>query len=120
MRNKTTVLLTLVASLGLTSLYAVAAEGDVVAGKKLALDRNMGNCVACHAVPSDPTIEAAGNIGPPFATMKERFPDRAKLRAQIWDATAVKPDSVMPPFGRNKILTDQEIDQVVEYVESIK
>ena len=48
--------------------------------------------------------------------MKDRYSDRAKLRAQIWDATAMNPDSVMPPFGRNKIMTEQEIDLVTDYI----
>jgi len=120
MRIKTTASFILAAVLGLVNLNAVADENGADAGRKLAMDRNMGNCIACHAIPSDPKVEAAGNIGPPFVSMKERFPDRAKLRAQIWDSTAAKPDSVMPPFGRNKILTEQEIDQVTDYVESIK
>jgi len=116
MRIKITVLLSLVVSLGLASLNAAAADSEANAGLKLALDKNKGNCVACHAIPSDPKIEAAGNIGPPLAGIKERFPDRAKVRAQIWDATVANPESVMPPFGRNKVLTEQEIDQVTDYV----
>jgi L-cysteine S-thiosulfotransferase len=116
MRIKLAVVLSLVAFLGLASLNAVAADADADAGLKLALDKNKGNCVACHAIPSDPKIEAAGNIGPPLAGIKERYPDRAKLRAQIWDATVANPESVMPPFGRNKVLTEQEIDQVTDYV----
>jgi len=51
--------------------------------------------------------------------MKARYPDRDKLRARIWDETAVNPDSVMPPFGRNKILTEQEIDLVTDYVQGL-
>jgi L-cysteine S-thiosulfotransferase len=120
MRIKLTALLSVLVFLGLASLEAVAADNDVDAGRKLAMDKKMGNCIACHAIPSDPKVEAAGNIGPPFVAMKERFPDRAKLRAQIWDSTAAKPDSVMPPFGRNKILTEQQIDQVTDYIETIK
>jgi sulfur-oxidizing protein SoxX len=114
MRIKMTVLLSLAALLGLANLNAVAADAD--AGRKLAFDKNKGNCIACHAIPSDPKVEAAGNIGPALTGMKARFPDSAKLRAQIWDATVANPESVMPPFGRNKILTEQEIDQVIDYV----
>lgn len=114
MRIKSTILLSLIAVLGVTSLDA-AAE-NVEAGRKLALDRNKGNCIACHAIPSDPKVEAAGNIGPPLAGVKARYHSRAKLRAQIWDATVANPNSVMPPFGRNKILTKQEIDQVTDYI----
>ena len=56
------------------------------------------------------------NIGPPLTNMRQRFPDRAQLREQIWDATARNPDTVMPPFGKHKLLTDEEIDLVVDYL----
>ena len=113
MRIKTTILFSLIASLGLANMASAEEQAD---GRSLAFDNKKGNCLACHAIPGDPKAEAAGNIGPPLVNMKERYPDRAKLRAQIWDATAVKPDSVMPPFGMNKILTDKEIDLVTDYV----
>jgi sulfur-oxidizing protein SoxX len=57
-----------------------------------------------------------GNIGPPLIAMKARFPDKAKLRAQIWDATVANPNSIMIPFGRVKALSEEEIDMVVEYI----
>jgi len=116
MRIKLAVVLSLVAFVSLANLNALAADADADPGLKLALDKNKGNCVACHAIPSDPKIEAPGNIGPALTGTKALFPDRAKLRAQIWDATVANPDSVMPPFGRNKVLTEQEIDEVTDYV----
>ena len=48
--------------------------------------------------------------------MKARFPDKAKLRAQIWDATKANPNTIMPPFGRQQVLSEGEIDKIVEYV----
>jgi sulfur-oxidizing protein SoxX len=57
-----------------------------------------------------------GNIAPPLVAMNLRYPDKAKLRAQIWDATVANPGTIMPPFGRHQILTEEEIDEVVEYV----
>lgn len=120
MRIKTTIMFSLVASLGVASLGA-AAEGDngQATGRTLAFDRVKGNCLACHVIPGEPKAESPGNIGPPLVKMKERYPDRVKLRAQLWDATTVNPDSVMPPFGRNKILTEQEIDLVTDYVQGL-
>jgi sulfur-oxidizing protein SoxX len=51
--------------------------------------------------------------------MKARYPDKAKLRAQIWDATVKNPHSAMPPFGKHKALTEAEIDAVTEWVYSL-
>ena len=56
------------------------------------------------------------NIGPPIVQMRERFPDRAELRRQIWDPTRRNPQSVMPPFGKHQVLTEREIDLVLDYI----
>lgn len=109
------VLFFLIFSLGLIS-PSLAAEGDSATGQALAFDRNKGNCLACHAIPGDPKASSPGNIGPALSGMKSRFPDRAKLRAQIWDATVNNPRTSMPPFGKNKILTEPELDLVTDYI----
>lgn len=114
MRIKTTILFSLVTSLVIANLsYAAEEPAD---GKTLVFDRKKGNCIACHLIPIEKKAESPGNIGTPLVKMKERYSDRAKLRAQIWDATDNNPESVMPPFGRNKIMTDQEIDLVTDYI----
>ena len=105
-----------VGALLLTSIPASAADGAssiVEKGKAVAFDRKKGNCLACHMT-GDGTLP--GNIGPPLIGMKARFPDKAKLRAQIWDSTVANPNSIMIPFGRNRVLSEEEIDQIVEYV----
>ena len=85
----------------------------VTRGGCVILHRRKGNCMACHAVPG---AGAHGNIAPPLIGMKQRFPDPARLRAQIEDPRRFNPKTVMPPFGANGILTQQEIDQVVEFL----
>ena len=105
-----------IGALALSPLPATAAEGAsavVEKGKAVAFDRKKGNCLACHMM-DDGTLP--GNIGPPLVSMKLRFPDKAKLRAQIWDATVANPNSIMIPFGRYKVLSEEEIDQIVEYI----
>jgi sulfur-oxidizing protein SoxX len=93
---------------------AVAAEPSVVEqGKQIAFDRKKGNCLACHQIEGG---ALPGNIGPPLVAMAQRFPDKAKLHAQIWDSNRNNPNSMMPPFGRHEILTESEIEKVVEYV----
>ena len=92
------------------------AIADENKAQEVVFDRNKGNCLACHALPNDKAAKSPGNIGPALMEMKSRYPDRAKLRAQIWDATARNPNTAMPPFGKNKILTEEEIDMAVDYI----
>jgi sulfur-oxidizing protein SoxX len=104
------------AMLGVLTLSApaVAADaGTVAEGKKIVEDRKLGNCLACHQIEG---ANMPGNIGPPLVGMQARFPDKAKLRAQIWDSTKANPNTMMPPFGKHAILTDDQIDKVLEYI----
>ncbi|WP_084609708.1 sulfur oxidation c-type cytochrome SoxX [Sedimenticola selenatireducens] len=95
---------------------AMAPQVDpaiIAEGKAITMGRTKGNCLACHMIEEG---ESPGNIGPPLLAMKARYPDKAKLRAQIWDPTAVNPESAMVPFGRMQVLTEDEIDKIVEYI----
>lgn len=103
----------LVGAFMLTVAPSAIAASAVEQGKAVAFNRKKGNCLACHAM-DDGTLP--GNIGPPLISMKLRFPDKAVLRAQIWDATVNNPNSIMIPFGRNGVLSEAEIDQIVDYV----
>lgn len=106
----------LIALLMSTQLAIAADDSAIAAGKKIAFDRTKGNCLACHMIEGG---ELPGNIGPALVAIKARFPDKAKLRAQIWDSTRSNPNSIMPPFGRHEILTESEIDKVVEFIYSL-
>ncbi len=85
----------------------------VAAGKAIAWDRKGGNCLACHSMPAG---DSPGNLGPPLIAMQARFPDRQKLYDQIYDATQLNPASRMPPFGKYHILTEADINAVIDYL----
>ena len=87
--------------------------GQVLPGQSLAFDRGKGNCLTCHDIKGG---DAPGNLGPPLADMKSRFPDRKELAAIVFDETKRNPQTVMPPFGRNLILTDGEIEAIVDFL----
>jgi sulfur-oxidizing protein SoxX len=119
--STTTSIAALLGSLMLSPTMATAAEeakalSVVDEGKQLAFDNKKGNCLACHQIAGG---ELAGDIGPPLVGMQTRFSDKAKLRAQIWDPTTANVNSMMPPFGRHKVLTEDEIDKVVEFIYSL-
>ena len=100
---------------------AVAADkgkamSSVEKGKKIAMNKKTGNCLACHQFAG---AKLAGNIGPPLVAMKARFPDKKKLRALIWDKTASNPNTSMPPFGKHKILKDSDIDALADWAHTL-
>lgn len=107
---------TLLCSITIISGLSIASANDIEDGKKVAFDRKKGNCLACHMIPGG---SLPGNIGPPLIAMKDRFPSKAALRAQIWDPTVANPNTIMPPFGKHQILTEKEVDLVTEYIYSL-
>ena len=107
-------LATLLACAGMLPATAGAADANTIKlGKEVAYDRKKGNCLACHMM--DDGV-SPGDIGPPLIAMRARFPDRAKLRSQIWDAQMSNPGTRMPPFGKHQALSEKEIDAVVDYL----
>jgi sulfur-oxidizing protein SoxX len=91
-------------------------NGDVDAGKAIAMDRSKGNCIACHMIPGG---DSPGAIGPALIAIQTRYASKEEIARQIWDPTVKNPDVVMPPFGKHGILTDKEFVDVVEYVWSL-
>lgn len=100
---------------------ALAAEtpqtnGRIDEGRQLAHNFDKGNCLACHAAPTDPLAITKANIAPPLVGMRARFADRQALYDQIWDAAKRNPQTIMPPFGKHKILSDDEIELIIDYL----
>ena len=104
------------ASSTLLLALAVAAEpaaGDVAAGRELAFASARGNCIACHVIAG---AQQMGDLGPPLADMRARYPRRRELFRRIWDESAYNPATLMPPFGRHGILTPHEIELVIDFL----
>ena len=108
----------LLIGVSLSTSVAIAAESgnNLEEGKKLAFSRPKGNCLACHMIIGG---ESPGNFAPPLVAMKSRFPDREGLKEQIWDASQRNSETSMPLFGRYEILTEAELDKVVDYIHSL-
>ena len=93
--------------------WSQASAANVGEGEKLAFDRGKGNCLACHQISGG---DLTGNVGPALDHMKARFPDRKQLYDLIWDESKRNPQTVMPPFGTNHILTPDEINKVIDFL----
>jgi sulfur-oxidizing protein SoxX len=106
-------MLAIVAGLAASPARAQSAVAD---GQKLAFDRGKGNCLTCHVIKGG---DLPGTIGPELKDIKAKYPDRNELVAILFDETKRNPQSMMPPFGRNRILTDQEISAIVDFLQTL-
>ena len=102
------------------AMAAVAAgpahAQSVTEGQKLAFDRGKGNCLTCHVIEGG---DLPGTIGPELKDIKAKYPDRNELVAILFDETKRNPQTMMPPFGRNRILTEQEINAIVDFLQTL-
>ncbi len=93
---------------------AVRAQGaPASSGQAIAFDRTKGNCLACHTMRGS---DVPSNVGPELSDLKSRYPNRADLVAILTNEEARNPQTIMPLFGRNLILSPQEIEQVVDFL----
>ena len=103
-----------VVALALSAASAQAQSG-AAEGQKIAFDRGKGNCLTCHDIKGG---DLPGTIGPQLKDLKAKY-DRNELIAIVTDETKRNPQTVMPPFGRNRILTEQEINAVVDFLQTL-
>jgi sulfur-oxidizing protein SoxX len=92
------------------------AQTAVAEGQKLAFDRGKGNCLTCHVIKGG---EFPGTIGPELTNIKSKYPNRDDLVAILYDETRRNPLTVMPPFGRNRILSEKEINAIVDFLQTL-
>lgn len=92
-------------------------NGDAARGKLLATERAKGNCISCHLL-KDGT--QPGTRGPDLSKYGTWERTDAETYALVNDLRWRNPDTVMPPIGTNNILADQEIRDVVAYLQSSK
>ena len=92
-------------------------NGNAAKGKQIAQARDRGNCLACHVMPGG---SQPGTRGPDLSYFGSTGRGAAEAYAMVWDMRTVNPETLMPPFGTNEILTDQELRDVVAFLLSSK
>lgn len=110
--SKPALVLALLAAAGMA---APAQAQSAAEGQKLAFDRGKGNCLTCHVIKGG---DLPGTIGPALTDLKKKY-SRDELTAIVSDETKRNPLTVMPPFGRNRILTEKEISAVVDFLQTL-
>lgn len=100
----------------LASSTVWATQDAASAGKAIALNSAKGNCLACHAMPGIAENVLPGDVGMPLVNVKSLVKSKRELRAHIWDETRFNKETVMPPFGKHRILTEEEINEVTDFI----
>lgn len=105
--------------------------GDPANGRKVAIHRKKGNCLACHSMPI-PEQQFHGNIGPDLAGVASRYSE-GELRLRLVNPKVVNEDTIMPAFYKNDgytavlkkfkgktVISAQEVEDIVAYLMTLK
>ena len=108
-----------------------AVPGDPVRGRKVAVDRKLGNCLACHKLPI-PEQPFHGEVGPDLAGVADRYSE-GEIRLRIVDPKVLNSETIMPAFYRiqgfervmkkfqgKTMLNAQQVEDVVAYLMTLK
>ena len=110
-------------SLRLLFLACLLASTTAVAQAPSALDLfvrpDKGQCIACHQLPEGRGPATRSDVGPRLEGARMRAMGRDALRQSIVDPTVANPETVMPPFGRHRILERDEIERLVEFLHAL-
>jgi L-cysteine S-thiosulfotransferase len=105
--------------------------GDATRGRAIVANRQVGLCLLCHSGPF-PEERFQGNLAPPLDGAGARL-TAAQLRLRIADSQQVNATSIMPAYHRTAglqrvgkqwegqpVLTAQQVDDVVAFLETLK
>ena len=87
-------------------------QGDAERGEKIAINLRWGNCIACHVLPT----QDGGTIGPSLRQYAARQAPLDYTYQRLWDVRYYNPNAHMPVYGPNKVLTHQDIVDVMAYL----
>ena len=105
--------------------------GNSKKGRKLAVHRKKGNCLACHKMPI-PEQQFHGEIGPDLAGVGSRY-STGELRLLIVNPKVVNEDTIMPAFYKNTgfnavlkkfkgktVISAQDVEDIIAYLLTLK
>ena len=104
--------------------------GDPKNGRKLAINKKKGNCLACHVMPI-PEQQFHGEVGPDLSEVGANL-TVPEMRMRLVDPKVLNEGTIMPSFlkaGKTRvikkfagktILSPQEIEDVIAYLVTLK
>lgn len=109
----------------------VQAQASPQQGRAIVANRQLGLCLLCHSAPI-PEERFQGNLAPNLQDLVQGK-SQAHLRQTLQDPSILRPDTLMPAYGRTDhlqrvaknqegkpLLTSQQIDDVVAYLMSLQ
>ena len=95
--------------------------GDAANGQKLVADRTRGgSCLACHIMGPAGNADLPGNVGPDLSQIGDAGREDEWLWNYVNDARVYNPASIMPPWGSHKLFKENEIDDIVAFLKTLK
>ena len=105
--------------------------GDAARGRAIVANRQLGLCLLCHTGPI-PEERFQGNLAPDLAGAGDRW-STGQLRLRLVDPSRFNPATIMPAYfkteGLNRvsaplkgktILSAQQIEDVIAYLETLR
>ena len=95
--------------------------GDAKKGAEMVADRNRGgSCLACHVMGPAGGANLPGNVAPDLSEIGNAGREDEWLFNYIYDARVYNPETVMPPWGSHGFFDDQEINDMVAFLKTLK
>lgn len=105
--------------------------GNAKNGRKLAINRKKGNCLACHAMPI-PEQTFYGEVGPSLEGVAGRLSE-GEMRLRLVNSKVLNPDTIMPAFYRKDgftrvlkkfqgktMLSAGQVEDIIAYLKTLK
>jgi sulfur-oxidizing protein SoxX len=107
------------------------AAGDAARGRAIVVDRQVGLCLLCHSGPF-PEQRFMGDLAPDLRGVGARLSE-GQIRLRIADSSRINPATIMPAYFKTEglqrvapafrgktVLTAQQIEDVVEFLVTLK
>ena len=105
--------------------------GDPLRGREVAINRKLGNCLACHKMPI-PEQQFHGEVGPDLSEVADSLSE-GELRLRVVNPKLMNPETLMPAFYQTEglhrvmkkfqgktLLTAEQVEDVVAYLMTLK
>ena len=95
--------------------------GNAANGAKLVADRARGgSCLACHVMGPAGGANLPGNVGPDLSEIGNAGREDEWFFNYVYDGRVYNPETVMPPWGTHGLFNDQEINDIVAFLKTLK